>query len=303
MIDPREQRLRLQLSAEGRPGLYDLLAEAKGAVIAERWTIADLLAIGRQSFVFTAEDGDGLVAIKQPAFDYRRPIAYSRDDAARARARLKREHEVLEANRSRHMPEPIALSSAPPIAPAAKRSAVLGTEELFLVEELIEGATLSELGLSIWPGLRTIERERAAARIAREFIEFFRSLRSNGWFHPDISASNLIIEKSGALRVVDAGSGFTPAFTTPLIYARWMAGEKPRADLSSVLPSLAKVLHFAMSKKEPLNGAYPDLMVLEKLGYSEPCIVALRTMLALDEDPSRIVDAEDALAAWSSVVR
>jgi hypothetical protein len=82
--------------------------------------------------------------------------------------------------------------------------------------------------------------------------------------------------------VVDAGSavpaaetlilpGFTPAFTTPNLFAAASASRPVAGSLASVLPLLAKVLHFALSRREPLNGQMPDLAEPALEPYSPLC--------------------------------
>ena len=56
-----------------------------------------------------------------------------------------------------------------------------------------------------------------------------------GWYYGDVSAGNLMLEEGGRLRVVDGGSavpaaaevfptGYTPAFTTPRLFAALSQG-------------------------------------------------------------------------------
>src|SRR5262249_38696666 len=143
-------RLRLLLDAEGRPGLYSLLEEAVGAMVARRFRLDGLLGVGRQSFLFVAtdlEDGAAVV-IKQCAFDYPNPLLYNRTSASRLRQELHREYEVLQACATGHLPRPLTLLRAPSPIPAATETPVLANEEVFLVEEYIVGKTVTELALT-----------------------------------------------------------------------------------------------------------------------------------------------------------
>lgn len=314
MRDLSRERLRLSLEAEGRRGLVDLLEAGVGGVIGGRIRVDRLLAIGRQSFVFAATDllSGGLLALKQPPWDYREPLGYSRADVARARDALRVEHRVLSDCRSGHLPRPAALLVEPSVVPAGRESNVLGADEVFLAEELIDGRVLSDAALLEWPGLDASDRERMAGRIALEFVVFWRSLRDAGWHYGDISPTNLMLEHgTDRLRLVDAGSavpasehvtlcGFTPAFTTPRIYHCAQRGSPLPGDLSTALPMLGKVLAFALSRKEPANGGLPDLGCPELSCYSDECREALAEMLRLDADPADASRAVHAVERWTA---
>ena len=303
----------MRLEAEGRPGLLPLLEAAVGSVLADRFRIEGLLAVGRQSFVFAATDrlSAQSVVVKQPAFDYRKPLLYSRDTVRKARESLSQEHDVLSACTTGHLPRPIALLIDRSPVPIAQESPVLRSEERFLVEERIEGQTLTRLALQDWPRLDPKVREAAARRNAREFLAFWESLRDRGWHYGDLGSDNLIVEPAGGLRVVDAGSavpagerviltGYTPAFTTPRLYEVLAHGRPVAGDLSTMLPPLAKLLHFALTRNEPLNGAIPDLDVPALKVYSQELRPTLAALLALDTNPEQLPIARTALTRWAA---
>jgi hypothetical protein len=169
---------------------------------------------------------------------------------------------------------------------------------------------VTELALTHWPALLPAQREKVAARAAAEFVTFWESLRSRGWRYGDISADNLLVEEAGRLRVVDAGSavamdapcqaaGYTPAFTTPNLLNVLRERRPLAADLSAVLPMLAKVLHFALTRREPLNGVLPDLGDPALADYSPLCGRALADFLLLDSRPGELFRALQSLAQWA----
>ena len=310
-LDPT-RLLELRLQADGRRGLLPLLNSAEGAVLGERFRIGRLLAAGRQSFVFAATDlrDGGELVVKQPSFDYRHPIRHTRESAAQARAVLEREYEVLYACATGHLPRPVALLRAPPVVAAAARCHALGGEERFLVQERIAGQTVRELALGPWRDLPPAERETAARAIAAGFVPFWEGLHACGWHYSDVSPGNLMIESAtGRLRVIDAGgavpagemvvgAAVTPAFTTPRLYDAFRQRQPVPGTLAAVLPQLAKVLHFALTLREPLNGQFPDLSAPELAAYSPECAAALSALLALDAEPASLPAARDALARW-----
>jgi hypothetical protein len=65
-----------------------------------------------------------------------------------------------------------------------------------------------------------------------------------------------------------------------------------------VLPPLAKVLHFFLTRAEPLNGALPNPTPENLTAYSKECREALAAMLLLDTSPGNIELAKNAISAW-----
>jgi hypothetical protein len=297
--------MRLRLEAEGRGALYPLLTAARGQRVAGRWQIDRLVAVGRQGVVFAALDlaGGGRVAIKQAALDRVRSLALSRAAVAAGRAAIRREHEVLVACTDGALPALVALVVAPPVVPAA--SCALGVDETYLIEELIVGDTLTTLALGAWRALEPAELEARVARVCAQFVAFWRRLREAGWHYGDVSADNLLIEHdSGRLRVVDAASavpaaaevhlaGFSPAFLTPHIGERAQSGRPLPGTVATILPPLAKVAHFALTRREPWSCGLPDLDDPAWAERSPLCRDAIAKMLAVDAR----LDARAAVAA------
>ncbi|HEU4407847.1 MAG TPA: hypothetical protein VFS43_21475 [Polyangiaceae bacterium] len=182
-------------------------------------------------------------------------------------------------------------------------------DELFLVQALIDDPTLERAATTRWPALEAPAREREAKRVACELKWFWEGLREAGLHYGDLSARNVLVAPGGATRVVDAGCAvpaasrvvlreFTPAFLTPRLYAAAAAGEPVPGDLSSVLPAVAKILHFALTLAQPLNGAPPDLAAPALAAYSPACRRALASMAEVDGDGERVERALADLAAW-----
>jgi len=308
-----ERLIELRLTAAGLGGLFPLLREAQGAVLAGRFRLVRLLAAGRQSFIFAALDvaAGGEVVVKQVAFDYRKPAGYDAALVGRLRAGLAREFAALRACGNAAFPQPIALLTGPAVVPAARGNLALAEGETFLVQEKIDGATLRDLVWRGWRGLGRAELEAAGRRLSRDFWSFWEQVRSAGWLYTDVSPTNLLVERDGGrLRVVDAGSvipaagrvvvlGYTPAFATPNLLANFAAGTPVPGTAAVVLPLLAKVLHLALTREEPVNGALPDLGGAALAAYSSACREALASLLDLDAHPERLPEAEAHLSAWA----
>jgi hypothetical protein len=314
--EDRRRRLHLWLMTEGCPDLLPLLDAAAGSKVGGIFRIDALMAAGRQFFVWKAVElstGRGTI-LKQARYDYRHPIRYSRAEVERLRAAIRREYEVLWADRSGTLPRPLGMIVADSPVPAAEAVPALAKDELFVAEELVQGLTLTELALRAWPALPPPEREAALSRLAADFVGFWEAMNQAGWFYGDISGDNFLVEKSGKLRVVDGGSalpmsdsivlsGFTPAFTTPRIYAAAVAGKPLPCSLDTVLPMLGKILHFALTRREPFNGHLPDPNEPELQAYSPLCRLVLEMANKVDEKPNQVGDARDAMLRWAKTSR
>ena len=308
-----DELLELKLTADGRGSLLPLLRAAEGAVLNGRYRIDRLLAAGRQSFVFAATDRNtgGEVVVKQTAFDYRKPIRYGAKRIQELRRGLQHEFEVLQSAPAGYFPQPIALVTGPAIVPAAERNFALHQDELFLVEEKIDGNTLRELGWRAWRSLAPTVKEQIAKKLAADVWRFWEELGASGWFYTDLSPTNLIVERTRSrLRIVDAGSvvrvspmvtltGYTPAFTTPNLLEAFVADRAIAATPAVVLPMLAKILHFFLTLREPINGLLPALDFEELNAYSPMCRTALQQLLDLDAFPERVDPARKTLLDWT----
>jgi serine/threonine protein kinase len=310
--EDRRKRLRLWLDMEKCPDLLPLLDAAAGSTVDGRYRIDGLAAAGRQFFVWIATElSTGRSAIlKQARFDYRRPVHYGRAEIERLRAAIRREYEVLWADRSGTLPRPLALLVTESPVPAAAVAPSLARNEVFVVEEHVRGLTLTELSLRVWPDRQPGEREAALSHLAADFVNFWEAMHSAGWYYGDVSGDNFLIEEAGRLRVVDGGSaipaakevvltGFTPAFTTPRIYARASVGQSLPGSLASILPLLGKILHFALTRREPINGHLPDLGEPVLQDYSPLCRLVVELLTEVDHRPEQTRDARDALIRWA----
>jgi serine/threonine protein kinase len=300
------------MDASRCPGLLPLLDAAVASIVGGLYRIDSTLAVGSQFIVWSAiELSSGRPAIlKQCRFDYRRPVQYGRADVNRYRQTIRREYDVLWADRTGTLPRPLALLVGDSPVPAASSSPVLARDEVFVAEEYIHGLTLTELVLRVWPVLPAQEREIAVAGLAVELVGFWEKLHATGWFYGDLSADNLLVESSGRLRLVDAGNavpaadqvvltGFTPAFTAPRVFAAATQGLPIPGTLASVLPSLGKVLHFALTGREQFNGHLPDLNDSALAHYSPQCRLVMEMLAQVDERQEKGGDARNALIHWS----
>jgi hypothetical protein len=273
--------------------------------------VGEPFAAGSQSLLFEGIDlRDGRsVLIKQAAFDYRRSILLGRREAASRREAIRVEHQVLQDCTTGHLPEPIALLVAPAILPVARDFLVL-REETYLVQEWLRGVTLEAAALRVWKNHPMERREVWARRVAGEFLTFWTGLRARGHFYGDISARNILLEEgSGRVRVVDAACSLpareqvvlreaTPAFLTPGLFAAAREGRPVPGDEATLLPMLAKVLHFSLTCREPENGGEPSLEDPALASASEACREALRTMLRTEHEPASLPGALALVRSW-----
>lgn len=303
----------MQLEARGQGGLLPLLREARGRELAGRFVVGEPFAAGGQALLFLATDREtgAEVLIKQAFFDYRRPILHGRREAAGRREALRVEHRVLTDGGSEYLPKTLAFLRAPALVPAAEDFLVL-REETYLVLERIRGVTLEQAALTVWPSSTMAQREGWARRVAGEYIRFWEGLRGRGYFYCDTNPKNILIEEgTGRVRVVDAAcvvpagervvlSEAAPAFLTPRLWQAATQGEEVPGDASTMLPVLAKVLIFALTRVEQANGQLPSLAEPGLEACSEGCRDALRTMLLLEHEPARVRGALSLLRSWAS---
>src|SRR5271165_215835 len=101
LAQDRRHHLRLALVAEKCPDLLPLLESANGALVGGAYRLEKLLAVGGQFFVWlAAETATGrTVVLKQTRFDYRRPVRYGLAETERLRQMIRKEYEVLRADR------------------------------------------------------------------------------------------------------------------------------------------------------------------------------------------------------------
>jgi hypothetical protein len=150
----------------------------------------------------------------------------------------------------------------------------------YLVEEWIDGATLSEV---LAAGGRLSAPQ--ALGVVRGSLLGLAHAHSRGIVHGDVSASNILVDVEGTSRLIDFGvGGSTPAYRSPEAAAGGTLS--PASDVYAAAAVLVHLLAGQMS-----SGAAPDL------GRVDP---GLRPVLgtALAHDPaSRYPDAAAFLAA------
>lgn len=150
----------------------------------------------------------------------------------------------------------------------------------YLVEEWIDGATLSEV---LAAGGRLSPSQ--ALGVVRGSLLGLAHAHARGVVHGDISASNIIVDLEGTSRLIDFGvGGSTPAYRAPEVAARG-----PLSPASDVYAAAAVLVHLLTGQARA--DATPDLGKVH---------AGLRTVLqtALAPDPaSRYPDAAAFLEA------
>ena len=190
----------------------------------------------------------------------------------------------------------------------------LARDEVFVAQEYIRGLTITKLALCVWPARPALERESLVATLAEEFVVFWEMLLASGWFYGDMSADNLLVEPTGKLRLVDAGNavsagdevtltGFTPAFTSPRVFAAATEQRPIPGTIATILPCLGKIVHFALTGREQLNGHLPDLNDPALAHYSPHCRLVMELLADVDERPEKARDTRNAIAGWIGAIR
>ncbi len=152
-----------------------------------------------------------------------------------------------------------------------------------------------------------------AIAILRECLAGIAALHRNGIVHNDLKPSNIMLKRSGNVKVIDIGSAFeiehapketacTPAYAAPEVLQGSAA--TPRSDLASLGYMLLALLSgsqcFAgmqyaelIDSKKSILEQLPTLLPAEEFAYSDLLIPLIRNLV--DPDPSRrFQSAEDA---------
>jgi len=144
-----------------------------------------------------------------------------------------------------------------------------------------------------------------AIAVIRECLAGLAALHREGIIHSDIKPSNIMLKRTGNVKIIDIGSAFelqnrppgqpcTPAYAAPEV----LQGAKgsPQSDLAS----LGYVLLEMVSGSQPFAGMsyrdmvqakrsllndLPRLLPREEFAYSEPLIILIRRLV--HPDPSR----------------
>lgn len=165
--------------------------------------------------------------------------------------------------------------------------------------------TVGEVDCRLKPGM--------AVAILRECLVGIAALHRGGIIHCDLKPSNIMVKRTGQVKIIDIGSAFwvgRPPLAQPctLEYAapEILAGQRatPQSDLASLGYMLIEMLsgsrpfagmHFEqiIQAKLSILDRLPALLPLEEFQFSEPLIQLLRGLLHPDPR-KRFTTAEDA---------
>ena len=271
-------RLRLKLAQQNQLGLFDALCGLEGHRIGGgRYEIREPFAAGGQNVVLAGVDMVEMreVAIKFARFDYSRPAGFGIEEIRRARVRMQRAWNRLAVAPCPWFPEPLALLVAPLPLHDDSRPRWVRDEELFLVEELVDGKTLSEEASARFArrkGEPSGESDRFTASVARQMLEALAACAAMRprLLYTDLSPRNVVVRPTGRIALVDASS---LAITDPPEPTAWATraflpadklaaadrGEPIAFDERTLLYGLGKSLHTVISNREALEGVDPDL--------------------------------------------
>ena len=108
-----ERRIARRLESRGLPGLAEALVGLRGCVIASRWRVESLYAVGAEGAVFVVCDvrdrAAPLCVAKLPLLPFHRPAELSSSLLRHRRDALREESQHLSRSMSAHMPESLGL--------------------------------------------------------------------------------------------------------------------------------------------------------------------------------------------------
>lgn len=182
------------------------------------------------------------------------------------------------------------------------QDAVTETRWAKITERVI---TVGEIDCRLKPGM--------AVAVLRECLVGIAALHRGGVIHSDLKPSNVMVKRTGQVKIIDIGSAFwigrpPIAQSCTLEYAAPEVLAGHRATAQSDLASLGYMLIEMLSGSRPFSGMnfeqlihakqhiferLPSLLPLEEFQFSEPLIRLLRGLV--DPDPRhRFSTAEDA---------
>lgn len=156
-------------------------------------------------------------------------------------------------------------------------------------------------------------RPGTAVNVIRECLAGLSALHRAGIVHCDVKPSNIMVKRSGAVKLIDIGSAFrendppagnpcTPEYAAPEVLGG--ARATPQSDLASLGYVLIETitgshpfagLSYAELRKakEGILDRLPALLPVEEFAFSEPLILLLRRLI--DPDPGmRFASADEA---------
>lgn len=267
---PWDRRVQLQLAAQREPELSNRLNEWKGRLLGP-FRINSVTGLGGQAIVLSARrtDNDELVAIKFPRLPYTSPAKFGSAEVRTARDRLRQGWEqasaLFEAGLTT-LPRPIDRVTAPNPLHISQRQEWIREEEVYYVEEWIEGLTIDELGALVHSNANWRRHlERIAWTIACEMFVFFDTLAraKPPRIYVDVAPRNFMLDRAWRLRVVDAAAIATvdhvpeqpPVTPNYLDLGNALAWQEKRAiqiSSASVLHGMGRVLYRLIANRLPL---------------------------------------------------
>lgn len=156
-------------------------------------------------------------------------------------------------------------------------------------------------------------RPGTAVSVLRECLTGLAALHRNGIIHCDVKPSNIMVKRTGNVKLIDIGSAFltgeppdgqpcTPEYAAPEV----LRGERatPQSDLASLgyvlIESLTGSHPFAglsysqlLRAKQDILQSLPGMLPIEEFAFTEPMMLLLRKLI--HPDPSeRFATAEEA---------
>jgi serine/threonine-protein kinase len=173
-------------------------------------------------------------------------------------------------------------------------------EHAYIIMEYVEGASLAQLLDATDDGLLTSDEAAAVVEAVCEALQF---AHENGVLHLDIKPDNILVERSGRVRLADFGMA---ALSSATGYAGarggttgYMPPEQVRCedvDVRTDVFAFGSVMYEALTGARPFAAATPaESCALVERGAPDPCalnddvdpLLADALLCAVDPDPDR----------------
>ncbi len=285
---PLEQRINRRLTARGERGLAARLRMLDDIVVAGRYQLDSVYAVGGEGVVYdctdlNAPDGPPLVA-KLSLLPLHRPLQLESDEIRRRRYGLRVESQYLLANSSPFMPAGVGLFEfVNPLLDETRGDAFAELEPVLIMEKL-PGRDLDRwLARTHRTNVPRAVMRRTLDRVAVVLVQALTDLRRRNLLYADLRPANMRMlgRPDRRVRMLDAGSlvavhdrsgrfPHVPAYLPPELFERHRRGERilPSDEAQAVM--VGRTLFEVATGRVPRPGEPVDVDLLPESNVSPP---------------------------------
>jgi len=286
---PHERRVFRVLDARGQAGLGEVLVRLDGTLVAGRYRLVSLYAVGGEGVVYECrDDRDAWAAplvAKIPLLPFHRHADLSSNFLRRRREQLREEARNLETSGSSFMPRSFGLFDfRNPLLDIARGGEFAELEPVLIMERL------PGFDLDLW--LARVHRSTVPVQLLRRnldrvvvvLLQALVELEDRGFFYADLRPGNLRMmgRPERRIRLLDAGSlvergdesgrfPHVPGYLPPdLFRLRQTTGAEIFPSPATQVVMTGRTLYEVATGRVPLPGIDVDRALLKESNVSEP---------------------------------